>query len=273
MNDYTKHLTLGRKSSEYLNQHIVLELDVYKPVHRDILLSIYEIGRGYATRRALSEYFNTDEKTLNKKYLTVLYELGLIYYAGQYSINSLVGLTQYGESYCTKKYIKSFTKVSPENIEHMANKSNYLYKLSTIFGYNTINKAYNKNEHIYKYLIENGINCSLSKDDFFIKLETSNIYFCGCYSNRIVFATLYKNKLSLLTRLNAIYNYISTFTSVYNIVIELIVCTGEECDLASNSIKEINTNNLTNKERDAFLNNIKSSATSSRILETKMIVI
>lgn len=170
----------------YCNKYIAIYLEEDDNLARDILYSIYLVGRGCATKKAIQEYFNISEKVARNK-LGILYNLNLIEYRNSSTPSSHIVLSASGFSYIQKRIVRSIS-----NDDANIDKSNNLYFLASYLKNKNISTFFvEKNElretYICKLVEDSKLYCKYPVEDI-MRIEERHIYLAECTGNSFVYS-------------------------------------------------------------------------------------
>ena len=231
---------------EYCNKYIELALTTDFKDSYYILESIYFLGRWYATRNSLKNFFNVGDTTLKRK-LDILYKFGLIEYHLMNTPNSYVKLTNNGASLICKKKVRwDNTK---NNFNTLLDKSDILYTLPKCSksDIKLLIKKENRDE-----LLTN-IFGFRSKDTISIDtLEQNHIYISNCNSNEITFAIKYTNTEDYFKDCAKAFEFVSKYEDVNNIKINILLMT-KDSDGALGTLNIIKEDDFKKTERKKLL--------------------
>ena len=231
---------------EYCNKYIKLALETDYQDSYSILESIYYIGRWYATRKSLKNYFEIGDTTLKRK-LDILYKFGLVEYHQMNTPNSYVKLTNNGASLICKKKIR--WDVTKNNTSTLLDKSDILYNLT----------KHDKTD--IRFIIKNENKDMLLRDIFGFHysdivsidtLEQNHIYISNCNSKEVTFAIKYINTEDYFKDCVKAFEFISKYEDIGNMKINILLMT-KDIDLALDTLYIIKEDDFNKSERKKLL--------------------
>ena len=263
--------TLYTDKNGYCNKYVKLYLEEDDDLARNILESIYYIGRGYATRKALQNYFNISEFVLRTK-LDILYKFNLIDYKNPKSENSHIVLTIAGTSFVLKRALQAVSNNDPK-----LDKSNNLYFLASFLKDKEHSTFFLEKREDRDNVLSNNLASypsgyfSSCKEQSIIRLEEKHIYLLKQESNSFVYAlSITTNKtstvstlaISIVKKIISAIKFTSTYIDLYVASVGfIIVVNGENTHYVDKAVKTIKNNDFSQKNRLELLNYLASKET------------
>lgn len=269
--NFDKVLPNGIEDGGFINKYVKLYLEEDDDLARNILESIYFLGRGFATKNALKLYFNISDSTLRTK-LDILYNLNLIEYRSKNKKTSHIALGISGASFIQKRKLLAVSNINPR-----LDKSNNLYFIASLLKDKGHSTFFLEKREDRDSILSNNLASYIpgyfanSKEESIARLEEKHIYLLKQESASFVYAlSITTNKastvstlaISIVKKIISAIKFTSTYINLYTAKISfIIVVNGENTHYVDKAVKTIKNNDFSHKNRLELLNYLASKET------------